>query len=434
MTASVKSLASIELYDRAAAVTPGSVNSCRRKIDPPICFRRGEGGYVEDLDGRRYVDYHAAYGAILHGHAHPPVVDAVREVIDQGVLFGVGTTENEYRLAEKLVEHVPSMEQALLCNTGSEATLHLIRLARGVTRRQKILKFQGCYHGFHDYVLRNNQSPAERVGKRDPGSAGMLEGALDATLVARFNDLESVEATMRENPGEIAAVIVEPIAHNSPAIIGTDEFLAGLREICDREGSLLIFDEIVTGFRHHIGGYQAISGVTPDLTAVGKGLGNGFPVAALGGRRELMERFNCHPDGDVFFGGTYCGNQVGLAAGLATIELLEDGSAHQHLFALGDRMRDGLRAIVEELGVPALVSGYGSIYILNFWEGELHSYDDVVQNDRARQIAYRRELIARGIFEIPEAGGRNHIMVSHTEDDIDRSLEAAAAALRAVFP
>jgi glutamate-1-semialdehyde 2,1-aminomutase len=431
---SLKSSASAELYERAGVVTPGSVNSCRRNIDPPICFRRGFGAYVEDMDGERYIDYHAAYGAILLGHAHPHVTERVAAVLDQGVLFGVGTTDDEYQLAAKLVEHVPSIEQAVLCNTGSEATQHLIRLARATTGRQLIIKFQGCYHGFHDYVLRNNQSPRERVGMRDPGSAGMLEAAIDNTLICRFNDLADVEATLEAQPDAIAAVIIEPVAHNSPSIVATDEFLFGLRVACDQHGTLLIYDEVVTGFRHHIGGYQAISGVLPDLTAVGKALGNGFPVAAIGGPRELMERFNCYPGGDVHFGGTYCGNRVGVAAALATIDLLEDGTAHQHLFALGDRMRSGLQEIVNELGVPAFPAGFGSVYILNFWgDGQLNSYDDVVKNDQQRQVRYRRELIRRGIFEIPEPTGRNHIMVSHTEEDIDRSLEAAARALRIVF-
>jgi glutamate-1-semialdehyde 2,1-aminomutase len=424
--------ASVELYERAATVTPGSVHSCRRKLDPPICFDRGSGAYLTDVDGRTYIDYHAAYGAILLGHADPEVNRRVHDVLDDGVLFGAGTTHEEYAVSAKLVEHVPSIETALLCNTGTDATFNLIRLARAITGRQLIVKFQGCYHGSHDYVLRNNQSPADLLGLTDPGSAGMHEGALESTLICRFNDLADLERVVAAHPEAIAAVITEPVAHNSPAILPEEGFLEGLRSICDREGMLLIFDEVVTGFRHHIGGYQAIAGVTPDLTAVGKGLGNGYQVAAIGGRADHMRRFNCDPDGDVFFGGTYNGNRTGLAAALAVIEALEDGTVHRHLFALGDRMRSGLQAIVDELGVPGYASGYGSIYVLNFMEGPLHSYEDVLRNDREKQVAYRRELIARGIFEMPEVSGRNHITASHTEADIDRSLEAARDALKLV--
>src|SRR5215211_1918388 len=203
--------ASAELLDAAAEVIPGGVNTCRRRSEPRLCFRRGDGAYLEDLDGRRFVDYHAAYGAILLGHSHPAVVARVASAIEETVLFGVGVTEAEVALARKIVEHVPSAEQAVVCNSGSEATYHAIRLARGVTGRQKLIKFQGCYNGFHDYVLRNVMSTRARLGRRDPHSSGMLEAAVDATLVCRYNDLEDVERTLGRNDGEVAAVIVEPI-------------------------------------------------------------------------------------------------------------------------------------------------------------------------------------------------------------------------------
>jgi glutamate-1-semialdehyde 2,1-aminomutase len=423
--------ASAALLDAASEVIPGGVNTCRRRSDPRLCFRRGDGAYLEDLDGRRYIDYHAAYGAVFLGHSHPAVTDRVSHAMRETVLFGVGVTEAEVALARKLAEHVPSVEQVVVCNSGSEATYHAIRLARGVTGRQKPVKFQGCYNGFHDYVLRNVLSAPDRIGRRDPHSAGMLEGAVDATIVCRFNDLDDVRATLERHGEDVAAIIVEPFAHNSPGLLPHEGFLPGLRSLCDEFGALLIFDEVITGFRHHIGGVQAITGVLPDLTTMGKAIANGFPLAAIGGRRVHMERFNTRPEGDVHFGGTYNGNAIAVEAGLATIEQLEDGRVHEHVFRLGDRMRSGLTEIAARVGVPAIVGGYGSLFVLCFMDGPLESYEDVLRNDDELFGRYRRELVARGIFEMPESLGRSHIGASHTEADVDRSLEAAEDALRA---
>jgi glutamate-1-semialdehyde 2,1-aminomutase len=388
--------ASEALLDAAAEVIPGGVNTCRRRSEPRLCFRRGMGAHLEDLDGNRYIDYHAAYGAIFLGHSNPAVNRRVTTAIEDTVLFGVGVTEAEVALAAKLVQHVPSVEQAVVCNSGSEATYHAIRLARGVTGRQKLIKFQGCYDGFHDY-----------------------------------NDLADVRTTLERHAEDVAAIIVEPVAHNSPGLLPRPGFLEGLRELCDASGALLIFDEVITGFRHHIGGFQAISGVHPDLTTLGKAIANGFPLAAVGGRREHMERFNTTADGDVHFGGTYNGNAVAVEAGLATIEQLEDGRVHEHVFALGDRMRSGLAEVAARVDVPAVVGGFGSLFVLCFMTGPLETYEDVLRNDDALFGRYRRELIKRGVFEMPENVGRSHIGAAHTADDIDRSLEAAEESLRA---
>jgi glutamate-1-semialdehyde 2,1-aminomutase len=409
------------------------VNTCRRKSSPPLCFARGRGAYLEDADGRRYIDYHAAYGAIFLGHAEPAVDERVAAAMRNGVLFGVGVTEDEIRLARLIARHVPSVDQVVVCNSGSEATYHAIRLARGVTGRQRIVKFQGCYDGFHDYVLRNVLSTPEMVGRRDPHSKGMLEAAVDATLVCRFNDLEDVHTTFARHAHDIAAVIVEPIAHNAPGLLPRPGFLEGLRAACDEHGALLIFDEVITGFRHHIGGYQAIAGVLPDLTTFGKAIANGYPLAAVGGRRELMERYTTTTHGDVHYGGTYNGNAVAVAAGIATIERLEDGSVHEHVFRLGRRMRDGLEEIGARAGIPVAVGGFGSLFVLCFMEGPLETYEDVLRNDTELFMRYRRELVARGIFEMPESLGRSHIGAAHTDADVDRSLEAAEDALRAAL-
>jgi glutamate-1-semialdehyde 2,1-aminomutase len=420
-----------QLLEHAMRVIPGGVNTARRKIDPSLCIARGEGSYVEDLDGNRYIDYHAAYGAILLGHSYPAVNERVVETIEDQVLFGVGVTELEVQVAEKIVEHVPGADQAVVCGSGSEATFHAIRLARAVTGRPKILKFQGLYHGFHDYVLRNVMSAPDRIGRRDPMSAGMLDAAVDANIVCPYNDEEAVRDAFAREGEQIAAIIVEPVAHNSPSILPVDGFLRALREIADEHGAVLIFDEVITGFRHALGGYQSICGVIPDLSTFAKAIANGWPMAAVGGRRQLLERFNTTPTGDVTFAGTYNGGAPAMAAALATIEALEREPVHEHLFALGDRMREGLALISDELEVPTVISGFGSLYVMLFMEGPLRSYDDVVRNDRDFFVAYRKELVRRGVFEMPENIGRNHIMYSHTEDDIDRSLEIAREALRA---
>jgi glutamate-1-semialdehyde 2,1-aminomutase len=279
--------------------------------------------------------------------------------------------------------------------------------------------------------LRNVLSRPEKVGRRDPHSAGMLEAAIDATLVCRYNDLDDVRATLERHGEDVAAIIVEPVAHNSPGLLPRPGFLEGLRELCDASGALLIFDEVITGFRHHLGGYQAIAGVHPDVTTLGKAIANGFPLAAIGGRREYMERFNTTANGDVHFGGTYNGNAVAVEAGLATIERLEDGRVHEHVFALGERMRSGLAEVAARVGVPAVVGGFGSLFVLCFMEGPLQTYEDVLRNDDQLFGRYRRELIKRGVFEMPENVGRSHIGAAHTVDDIDRSLEAAEESLRA---
>jgi glutamate-1-semialdehyde 2,1-aminomutase len=385
------------------------------------------------VDGNSYIDYHAAWGPVVLGHSHPRVVGAVKKAIDETVLFGLGVTEAEAGLARKIVGHVPSAEQILFCSSGSEATLHSIRVSRAVTGREKIIKFQGVYHGFHDYVMRNLYGSWDTLGKRDPSSAGMLDAAVDATLVCRYNDLEDVERVLRENEGQVAAVIVEPIAHNAPSMLPKPGFLEGLRKLCDREGSLLIFDEIITGFRHHLGGYQAICGVYPDLTTMGKAMANGFTVAAVGGRRQYMQRYDTDPGGDVFFGGTYNGGSSGVAAALATIELMEKEDVLGHIFRLGDRLRDGLRRVSETVGVAATVTGYGSLFTLLFLDGPVHSWEDVLRNDADLDVRYRQELIARGVFVMPTKFARGHISYSHTDEDIDRTLEVAEAALRAAL-
>lgn len=418
----------------ACEVVPGGVHSARRVTVPPLCARSARGAYIEDVDGRMFVDYNAGCGAVILGHGDEEIVDRAAAAAKRCLLVGIGTTESELELAQKVVEHVPSVEQVLFCGSGSEATFNAIRLARAVTGRSKILKFDGCYHGSFDYVLLNVHSRPVPLGRRVPESAGEFSPAVDATIVCRFNDLDDVAEAFNSNVGEIAAVIVEPVAHNAPGIMPRPGFLEGLRGLCDRERALLIFDEVITGFRHHIGGYQAVAGVMPDVTTLGKAMANGFPIAAVGGRRTLMSRFMTRDDGDVAWGGTYAANGLAVAAALATIARLEDGEVYRHIFALGEIMRAGLEELVARTGVPATVCGYGSIFSLCFVDHPLRSYDDLRDDDVDLFLRYRRGLMARGVFEVPDVDGyRSHISAAHSEPDVERSLKAAEESLEAAL-
>ncbi len=417
-------------FQDAVRYAPGGVHTSIRNVPPHPLFVRAEGAKIIDHEGTEYIDYHAAFGPMVLGHNFPLVNQRVIETLGRTDLYGVGTTDLEIRLAQKIVEHVPSAEKVLFCNAGSEATHHAIRLARAVTGRRKIIKFQGCYHGWHDYVLRNALSTPEKIGQRDPGSAGMLDEAIDNTLVCTFNDLDDVEQTFHAHRGEVAAVIVEPIPHNIGCVLPEPGFLAGLSSLTRDRGSILIFDEVITGFRHGLGGYQEHCGVMPDLTTLAKAMANGFPMAAICGRTDLMDRFNTHPEGDVFFAGTYNGHSIGCAASLATIEVMETRNVHDYLFRLGERMRQGLCEIISRLGVKATVAGFGSIFLVYFLEGPVRNYTDLMRNDTERFLAYRRGMIERGIFELPLNLKRNHLGFSHTENHVDHTLQCAEDVLK----
>jgi len=421
---------SARLYEQACQVLPGGVNSSLRNILPHLILTKAAGAILTDADGNEYLDYQAAFGPPLLGHNHPEVNRRVVEALEGCLLPGAGTTELEIQVARKIRQHVPSAEKVLLCNTGSEATYHAIRVSRAVTGRMKIIKFQGCYHGFHDYVLRNIISPAEKVGKLDPASAGILPEALENTLVCTFNSLDEVERMLQANRGEVAAIILEPIPHNIGCVLPKPGYLAGLRELAATHGCILIFDEVITGFRHHLGGYQAICGVTPDLTTLGKAIANGFPMAALCGKAQIMDHFMTRTGGDTFFSGTFNGNAVGCAAALATMEILEREPVHAHTFRLGERLRQGLREIHERLGVRATVAGFGSVFLTYFMEGPIENYSDLLRNDVARFVGYRRRLIERGIFKMPVNLKRNHVSYAHTDAHIDRTLEACEDVLK----
>lgn len=418
------------LLERAAGVIPGGVNTSQRRVEPAVVPVGASGAYFTDASGRRYLDFHCAFGPIVLGHCYPAVNSRVKEAMDLIDLLGTGVTPLEIELAGKITQHVPCAERVLLCNSGTEATYHAIRLARAVTGRRKLIKFQGCYHGAHDAVLMNIITPLERLGQKDVATAGATSQVVDDTLICDFNDLDSVESAIRSHPGDVAAIILEPIPHNVGCLMPQSGFLEGLRKIADAKDIVLIFDEVITGFRHSLGGYQKVSGVTPDLTTMAKAMANGFPIAAVAGQSGLMDRFSTHPSGNVFFSGTYNAHAVGVSAALATIEVLESPGAYAHLFSLGDRIRNGLNEITARLGIPAITTGFGSVFVTYFRETEPTTYRDLMNQDHDRFVAFRQGMIHHGFYQLPVSLKRNHLTLSHTADDVDRTLEAAEDVLR----
>jgi len=427
---------SAQLFEEARRFIPGGINTSIRVLPVPLVFARARGARIWDVDGNEYIDYHAAFGPPILGHCHPKVQERVFETVQQLDLIGTGTTELEVQLAKKICEHVPSAEKVLFCNSGSEATYHAIRLARAVTGRAKIIKFQGCYHGFHDAVALNVISAPEKIGKtpsgpypHDPLSAGSVKEVIENTIVLTFNNIQEVADAVRRRGREIAAIILEPIPHNIGCVLPRFEFLSGLRQIASENDIILIFDEVITGFRHGLGGYQKICGITPDLTTLGKAIANGYPLAAVCGRADLMDRF-ATGGGDVFFAGTYNAHPLGTAAALATIEELEKPETYQHIFRLGDRMRAGLTDIIQRLGIKATVAGFGSVFLTYFMEPPIENYTDLLRNDADLFVRYRMKMLGRGIFKLPMNLKRNHVSASHTAEDIDRTLEAAEESMR----
>lgn len=412
------------LFEKAKLYTPGGVNSAARALTPSTVWQDAQGSKLYDADGNEYIDYHAAFGPIVLGHNNPGVNQKVVEALQSVDLVGSGTTEAEIRIAAKLCQHVPCAELAALCVTGSEATFNAVRLARAVTGRKKLIKFQGCFHGSNDYLCMNVISPPEKIGQYDPCSAGILDEAMRHTIVLNFNRIEEVEDTLRREKNEIAAIILEPIPHNIGCVLPKIEFLKGLRELATLHGVVLIFDEVITGFRHGLSGYQQICGVTPDLTTLAKSMANGFPIAAVCGKKHLMEHYQT-AGGDVFFAGTYNGHPVGVAAAEATIHALEDGQVYDWLFQLGDTLADGLADLMERYGIRGHISHFGSVVVPYFLDPPIENYTDLLRNDTAMDLRFRREMVNRGIFMLPVAMKRNHLTASHTEEDVARTLNTA---------
>jgi glutamate-1-semialdehyde 2,1-aminomutase len=394
----------------------------------PLFFRRGAGSHVWDEDGREYIDLVGSWGPLILGHAHPAILEAVARAAVDGTSFGA-PTEGEVDLAEAIVEAVPSIEVVRLVSSGTEATMSAVRLARGATGRDLLIKFEGCYHGHADSFLIQAGSGAATLGH--PSSPGVTAGTAHDTLNVPYNDLGSVEAACAANRGRLAAIIVEPVAANMGCVLPEPGFLDGLRKICDREGAVLIFDEVITGFRLGYGGAQERFGVRPDLTTLGKVMGGGLPVAAYGGRRDLMKHLA--PEGPVYQAGTLSGNPLAVAAGRAMLALLRDGTAYRQLEALGVRLREGIEGNIHMLGVPATYTGIASLGCLYFLSEPIRNWGEAKQADTARFRRYFREMLRLGVYLAPSQFEAAFLCTAHTDEEVDWIIAANRRALTAAF-
>jgi glutamate-1-semialdehyde 2,1-aminomutase len=419
------------LFERACAVIPGGVNSPVRAFGSvggqARFIRSASGARIEDEDGNHYIDYVASWGAILHGHAHPQVLDAVSRAAARGTSFGA-PTEAEIMLAENVIRLVPSIESLRLVSSGTEATMSAIRLARGATGRDRIVKFDGCYHGHPDHMLAAAGSGVATLGI--PGTDGVPRAAVADTLVLPFNDLAAVDSLFAARGAEIAAVIVEPVAANMGLVLPVDGFLRGLRSVCDRHGALLIFDEVITGFRVALGGAQARLGVAPDLTTFGKVIGGGLPIGAYGGRRDLMQRMA--PVGPIYQAGTLSGNPLATAAGLAALSLAAQPGVYEKLEANAKRLTEGLSTLAREAGIALCASALGGVFGFFFQPGPVRSYADAQKSDTAAFRRFFHAMLEQGVYLAPSPFEAGFLTTAHGAAELDQTLEAARRAFAQV--
>ena len=423
----MKNTQSLQLFERANRVIPGGVNSPVRAFkgvegDPPF-IQRGKGPRMWDVDGNEFIDYIMSWGPLILGHAHPEILEAISRAAELGTSFGA-TTVREIELAERICDALPSVEAVRLVSSGTEATMSALRLARGATGRDLIVKFSGCYHGHADFLLVSAGSGAATLGV--PDSAGVPASVAALTLIAEFNDLDSVRKLFDAHGANIAAIIVEPVAGNMGVVPPNDGFLEGLRSLCDTSGALLIFDEVMTGFRVAWGGYQILGNHTPDLTCLGKVIGGGLPAAAFGGRADLMKQMA--PTGPVYQAGTLSGNPLAVAAGLKTLELLADGSAYETLEARAAQLATGLAAAAPK----ATVQRVGSMVTLFFNPRPVQTWADADACDRAQFGRFHRQMLENGVFLPPSQFEAWFVSAAHTQADIELTLEAAGSALAAL--
>ena len=421
-----------QLFERAKKVLPGGVNSPVRAYRAvgmaPRFITRADGAYIYDEDGKKYIDYVCSWGPMILGHNHPVIREAVEKAVKDGLSFGA-PTRREVDIAELMVELVPNIEMVRMVNSGTEAVMSALRLARGATGRDKLIKFEGCYHGHSDCMLVNAGSSALAGGH--PSSAGVPVGAARDTLTAQFNDLDSVRELLEGNPGQVAAVIVEPVAANMGVVNPAPGFLPGLRQLCDQHGALLIFDEVITGFRLALGGAQEYFGVKADLVTFGKIIGGGMPVGAYCGSRELLEQVA--PCGPVYQAGTLSGNPVAMAAGLAQLTYLkEHPEIYTGLAAKGEKLAAGLRAAAAEAGVPVAINQIGSLLAPFFTPTEVTTFTDAKGSDVGRYAKYFQAMLERGVALAPAQFEAMFVSEAHGDAELDATLAAARAALRSL--
>jgi glutamate-1-semialdehyde 2,1-aminomutase len=420
-----------DLFARAQRTIPAGVNSPVRAFrsvgGTPRFLVSGKGAYVVDADGKRYIDYVGSWGPAILGHAHPDVVRAVVETAPHGLSFGA-PTEIEIEMAETLCRLLPSIEMVRLVSSGTEATMSALRLARGFTGRSKIVKFEGCYHGHGDSLLVKAGSGALTFGQ--PSSAGVPPAIANETIVLPYNDIGAVEAAFAQDGAGIACIIVEPIAGNMNLIMPRPGFLQGLRAVCDKHGAVLIFDEVMTGFRVHPRGVQGLTGVTPDLTTLGKVIGGGMPVGAFGGRRDIMQKIA--PLGPVYQAGTLSGNPVAVAAGLATLAITEAPGFYDNLARVTRAFTDGLVEAAKRAGVAFSAQAVGGMFGIYFAAGVPDSYDTVMAADKERFNRFFHAMLDSGIYLAPSAFEAGFVSAAHTPDDIAETIAAAEAAFAGI--
>jgi glutamate-1-semialdehyde 2,1-aminomutase len=416
-----------EAFERAKRSIPGGVNSPVRAFKSvgltPLVIERGEGSRIVDIDGQSYVDYVLSWGPLIAGHAHPEVVEAIKRTAEKGTSFGA-PTELETEMAELVCERVPSIEVVRMVNSGTEATMSALRLARGYTQRSKILKFEGSYHGHADSLLIKAGSGVATLGL--PDSPGVPESVASHTITVPYNDLEAVKVAFEKFGEEIAAVIVEPVAGNMGVVPPLPGFLKGLREVTERYGSLLIFDEVMTGFRVHLNCAQGLYGITPDLTCLGKVIGGGLPVGAYGGRREIMEKMA--PVGPIYQAGTLSGNPLAMVAGLTTLKLMTEAS-YGYLERLAIRLQQGLEQAAKDTGVPLTINRVGSMICPFFTDRQVINYETARGSNVERFRAVFARLLDEGVNIPPSQFEGWFLSIAHTEADIDFTVEAFRTAL-----
>jgi glutamate-1-semialdehyde 2,1-aminomutase len=420
-----------ELYAEAVGLLPGGVSSPVRAFravgGTPFFVERGEGAYLLDVDGNRYVDYVLSWGPLILGHAHPRVVTALEAALRRGTSYGTPTPA-EVELARLVREAMPSIELVRFVNSGTEATMSALRLARAFTARSKIVKFAGCYHGHADLLLVQAGSGVATLGL--PDSPGVTPGAVADTLSAPYNDLAGVERLFAENPGEIAAVIVEPVAGNMGLVPPAEGFLEGLRELTARGGALLVFDEVMTGFRVHPGGAQALYGIKPDLTTLGKVIGGGLPVGAYGGRRDVMELVA--PAGPVYQAGTLSGNPLAMTAGIETLRALGEPGVWDDVVRACERLFAGLGDAAADAGVAGQPTRVGTMLGFFFTESAITGWEAARRADTARYARFHREMLDRGVYLPPSQFETWFVSTAHGDTEIDATIAAATEAFRAV--
>lgn len=413
------------LFERAKKVMPGGVNSPVRAFKSvgmtPLFIERGKNNRILDADGNEYIDYVGSWGPMIMGHAQDNVIKAVKETAEKGLSFGA-CNHLEVEMAELITFNIPHVEMVRMVNSGTEAVMSAIRVARGYTSRNKIIKFAGCYHGHSDSMLVKAGSGAMTFGS--PDSSGVTPGAAEDTLIAYYNDLDSVEQLFSSNKDQIAAVIVEPVAANMGVVLPEEGFLEGLRKLCDENGALLIFDEVITGFRLAFGGAASYFGITPDLVTYGKIIGGGMPVGAYGGRKEIMEKVS--PVGNIYQAGTLSGNPIAMAAGLATLtDLLERDDVYSRLNRMGTRLAEGLR---EATGFT--VNQIGSLLCLYYTDKPVKSYADAVEADTQEFAYVFRKLLEKGIYIGPSQFEAMFLNDKFTDEDIEYTIKAFEEAVK----